>query len=96
METQTLTAERASDRRSRFLAGFGKRVRELRRESGMRQGELARAVGVSHSTLCYIEKGRHTPRLDTAMRIVDVFRSRAPGGETLTLDALVYAEGPTQ
>ncbi|PLS77235.1 MAG: XRE family transcriptional regulator [Chloroflexi bacterium] len=40
------------------LFAFGERVRTLREQRGMRQGELAAAAGISQSQLSRIEKGQ--------------------------------------
>lgn len=43
---------------------FGRRVRELREQAGIRQGDLAVRAGVSGPYLSSIEYGRGNPTLD--------------------------------
>lgn len=49
-------------------------VRELRKERGMTQEELAEAVGVSRQTIISIERGRYVPSLPLALAIARFFR----------------------
>lgn len=46
---------------------------ELRRKSGITQGELANKVGVRRETIVRMEKGLYVPSLKLAMDIADVF-----------------------
>lgn len=49
------------------------RVRALRGEMGLSQGELAKALGVSRQTINAIETGRYTPSLPLAMALARYF-----------------------
>ena len=49
------------------------RVRELRTEKGLSQGELAAAVDVSRQTINSIEKERYTPSLPLALALARYF-----------------------
>jgi putative transcriptional regulator len=49
------------------------RVRELRTEQGLSQGELAAAVEVSRQTINSIEKERYTPSLPLALALARYF-----------------------
>jgi putative transcriptional regulator len=49
------------------------RVRELRSERGLSQGELAAAVDVSRQTINSIEKERYTPSLPLALSLARFF-----------------------
>lgn len=49
------------------------RVRELRTEKGLSQGELAAAVEVSRQTINSIEKERYTPSLPLALALARYF-----------------------
>jgi putative transcriptional regulator len=49
------------------------RVRELRSELGLSQGELAAAVDVSRQTINSIEKERYTPSLPLALALARFF-----------------------
>ena len=51
------------------------RVRELRTEQGLSQGELAAAVDVSRQTINSIEQERYTPSLPLALALARYFRS---------------------
>lgn len=59
--------------------GIGRRVREARRELGLRQEELALAAGVSTRAVHQIEHGKATSRLDVLSRVLEVL------GLTLTV-----------
>ena len=49
------------------------RVRELRTASGLSQGELGAALGVSRQTINSIENGRYLPSLPLALAIARNF-----------------------
>ncbi len=49
------------------------RIRVLRAEEKMTQGDLADAVGVSRQTINAIEKEKFDPSLPTAFRIASIF-----------------------
>ena len=51
------------------------RVRELRTEQGLSQGELAAAVDVSRQTINSIEKERYTPSLPLALALAKFFET---------------------
>jgi putative transcriptional regulator len=51
------------------------RVRELRSERGLSQGELAVAVAVSRQTINSIEQERYTPSLPLALALARFFGS---------------------
>jgi putative transcriptional regulator len=51
------------------------RVRELRTEQGLSQGELAAAVEVSRQTINSIEQERYTPSLPLALALARYFGS---------------------
>lgn len=50
------------------------RVRELRAERGLSQGELAVALGVSRQTINSIEQERYTPSLPLALALARFFQ----------------------
>jgi putative transcriptional regulator len=52
------------------------RVRELRAERGMTQGELGAALNVSRQTVNAIETGRYDPSLPLAFAIAALFGKR--------------------
>ena len=45
------------------------RIRELRKQAGLRQEDLANAVGVSRQTIIAIETDKYDPTLALAMRL---------------------------
>ena len=44
-------------------------VKELRKEKGYRQEDLATAVGVSRQTIIAIENNKYNPTLELAMKL---------------------------
>ena len=50
-------------------ADFGARIREIRLRHGLSQAEFAKAAGVSNDTLSRLELGRHSPSLDTMVKL---------------------------
>lgn len=53
---------------------LAKNIIQLRESVGWNQSELARRVGVPSPTINMIEKGNRYPRLDTVMKIAEVFK----------------------
>jgi HTH-type transcriptional regulator / antitoxin HipB len=51
---------------------IGARIRDTRRELGLRQDEMAIAAGVSTRAIHQIENGKPTSRLDVLTRVLDV------------------------
>ena len=51
---------------------FGQRLRERRRELGISQGELARALGVSLSAVSNYENGQNAVREDVLLKLFQV------------------------
>lgn len=51
------------------------RVEQLRRERGLNQEELAKAIRVSRQTISSIENGKYNPSLELAFVISDFFRT---------------------
>jgi len=49
------------------------RLEELRRQRGIRQEDLAQALGVSRQTVISLEKGRYNPSLALAFRLARYF-----------------------
>lgn len=49
------------------------RLREMRAAQGLRQEDLAEAVGVSRQTIISIENGRYNPSLQLAHRLAREF-----------------------
>jgi len=47
----------------------GNNVKEHRLQKGITQAELANLVGVARVSIISIEKGRHIPTIETALRL---------------------------
>ncbi len=45
------------------------RVKELRKQAGLRQEDLARELGVTRQTIIAIENDKYNPTLELAMKI---------------------------
>ena len=50
------------------------RLKELRREQGLTQADLAARLGVSRQTVNALEKGRYDPSLPLAFSIAHTFK----------------------
>lgn len=50
------------------------RLRELRTDAGLSQGQLAEELGVTRQTINVIENGRYDPSLPLALKIGKLFR----------------------
>ena len=50
------------------------RVEELRKEKGLSQEEVAKAIRVSRQTVSSIETGKYNPSLELAFAIADFFQ----------------------
>jgi len=62
---------------------FGARVREVRKEKGMTQEQLAEAAGLHPTFISNVERGYRVPSLPTALRLaagLDVVASRIVDG----------------
>lgn len=49
------------------------RLEELRKQRGIRQEDLAQALGVSRQTVISLEKGKYNPSLSLAFRLSRYF-----------------------
>ena len=54
-----------------YLQVFGKRVRELRKERGLSQVELASKVGIDRSYMGFLERGERNPSLEMIAKIAE-------------------------
>ena len=55
------------------VAAIGCRLRDLRKERGLTQAELARQIGIQQSDLSRMEKGEYRVSLDNLFKILGVF-----------------------
>ena len=51
---------------------LGQAIRELRREAGMSQTELASALGIARNSLARYERGERVPELYTFFRLCEL------------------------
>ena len=49
-------------------------IKQLRKQAGLRQEDLAKLLGVSRQTIIAIENDKHDPSLDLAMRIARLLK----------------------
>ncbi|MCI9007988.1 MAG: helix-turn-helix transcriptional regulator [Lachnospiraceae bacterium] len=50
------------------------RIKQLRKEAGLRQEDLARLAGVSRQTIIAIENDKYDPSLELAMKIAGLLK----------------------
>lgn len=50
------------------------KVKELRKQAGLRQEDLARMLGVSRQTIIAIENNKYNPTLELAMKIAKLLQ----------------------
>ena len=55
------------------VVAIGSRLRELRKNRGLTQAELARQIGIQQSDLSLMEKGAYRVSLDNLFKILGVF-----------------------
>lgn len=63
------------ERSFRFKNKLKNRIKELRKENGMTQLQLADAVGVSTRTIISLEKGQYNPSIMLAYKIARLFHT---------------------
>ena len=51
---------------------LGTRIKQLRKEKGLTQEQLANLINVTKVSICCYEKGNRTPNLETFMDLVNV------------------------
>jgi XRE family transcriptional regulator, regulator of sulfur utilization len=66
---------------NRTLQALAKRIKELRREKGISQEELAHRSGLSRTGIGFLETGKRWPRLDSLVKVAD--------GLQITVDELL-------
>lgn len=60
------------------------RIRELRKEIGLRQEDVAEQTGVTRQTINAIENGKYSPTLELAMKLAKLLN--APVEEIFQLE----------
>lgn len=56
---------------------FGKKLKDLRTQSGMTQSQLAARVGVTKSVISFYELQERTPSPEVLIKFTDIFRVSA-------------------
>lgn len=59
------------------MVDFGKRLKELRKQSGMTQQQLADKLGITKSVVSYYELSERTPSPDVLKDLALIFRVSA-------------------
>ena len=49
-------------------------IKQLRKEAGLRQEDMANVLGVSRQTIIAIENNKYNPTLELAMKIAKLFQ----------------------
>ena len=56
-----------------MLILFSERARQLRKEAGLSQTQLAQKLGITQRKLSYLESGQSEPDMETLCRMADFF-----------------------
>lgn len=56
-----------------MLILFSERARQLRKEAGLSQTQLAQKLGITQRKLSYLEAGQSEPDMETLCRMADFF-----------------------
>ncbi|MCI8400629.1 MAG: helix-turn-helix transcriptional regulator [Lachnospiraceae bacterium] len=70
------------------------RIRSLRKESGLRQEDLAKALGVSRQTIIAVENDKYNPTLELALKMARLLQ--VPVEELFFLDEQLFYEPAQQ
>jgi transcriptional regulator with XRE-family HTH domain len=65
------------DRRERVIRGFGGRLKEQRKLSGMTQRDLAARMGTAQDYVAQLERGVRSPTLRTLVNAVEALEVSA-------------------
>lgn len=58
---------------NKFLA-FGNRIKGMREQRGIKQGQFADSMGISRQSMSNYESGKHSPDIDVIVRMADYFQ----------------------
>ena len=58
-----------------LMSKFGERLKELRRERGITQKQLAEVLEVSKTTICQWETMKQEPSIEMLMKLADLFHT---------------------
>ena len=53
---------------------FGQRLKQIRKEKGITQSDLGKAVGVSKPEICFYENGSRNPSLNNLIELADYLK----------------------
>lgn len=53
---------------------FGERLRQIRKEKGLTQAEVAKLLSIGESTVSFYESGKRQPDYKTLVRLSEVFK----------------------
>ena len=56
------------------MSKFYERLKELRKESGLSQEQLAKEVGLTHTAICLWEQDKRVPNLDSVIALAQFFK----------------------
>lgn len=56
-----------------MLILFSERAKQLRKEAGLSQTQLAQKLGITQRKLSYLESGQSEPDMETLCRMADFF-----------------------
>lgn len=58
---------------NKFLA-FGNRIKGMREQRGIKQGQFADSMGISRQSMSNYESGKHSPDIDIIVKMADFFQ----------------------
>ena len=53
---------------------FGERLRQIRKEKGLTQAEVAKLLSIGESTVSFYESGKRQPDYETLIRLSEAFK----------------------
>ena len=53
---------------------FGERLRQIRKEKGLTQAEVAKLLSIGESTVSFYESGKRQPDYETLVRLSEAFK----------------------
>lgn len=74
---------------------FGRQVRDMRRQQGLTQEELAEKVGISHSFLGHIERGSRIASMETLVMLCNALKVTPQALLIASLDSELTSHMPS-
>ena len=56
------------------MSNFSERLKELRKEAGLSQNQLAKECGLTNGAIAFWELGKRVPNLDAVIVLADYFK----------------------